>query len=178
MCNKYGSLKYLSENTARKIEIVINRFDEINMEYSIYYGYPIIDELNHKEYVKGFVITIFGIFILYEYEEERDTFASCFLNHITIDSSLMRISREFSNYIKFIDLKDCEKLNLLDFNQDIILDDNEILKINRAIQKSYNLTKEDKRKILRKNSLGEEIKKGTRILESMIQHNLIWYTHQ
>lgn len=159
MCNKYGSLKYLSDNTARKIEMLINRFDEINIEYSIYYGYPIIDESNHKEYVKGFVITTFGIFILYEYDEERDTFASCFLNHITNDSSLMRISREFSNYVKFIDLTVCEKLNLLDFNKGIIFDENEILRINRAIQKSYNLTKEDKRNISRRNSLGEEIKK-------------------
>lgn len=159
MSEKFGSLKYLSSQTAKRIELLIQYIDELDISYDIYYGYPIIDESDHKEYVKGFIITCYGILILYEHEEEKNTFASCFLNHITNDSSLMMISMNFDKYIKFINLSIIsEHINENLFIK-VLFSDEEILKINRAIQKSYNLTKDDQREILHQNSLGAQIKK-------------------
>lgn len=159
MGEKFGSLKYISLHAAEKIELLIQKLDALDISYDIYYGYPIIDESGHKEHVKGFIITRCGVLILYEHEEEKDIFASCFLNHITSDSSLMKISRNFDKYIRFVNLSIInedmsESLFLMD-----VFSDEEILKINRAIQKSYNLTKEDHREILHQNSLGAQIKK-------------------
>ena len=159
MNNKYGSLKYLSSQTIEKIEFLIQKLDSKNLSYDIYYGYPIIDELDHKEYVKGFVISCYGILILHEYDEEKNTFASCFLNHITNDSSLIKISLDFNKYVKFINLVEIQEDFTENLFEVVLFDDEDILKINRAIQKSYNLTKDDKREILHENSLGEQIKK-------------------
>lgn len=57
MDKKFGSIEFLSVQVARKVESIIDYLEESGEYYNIYYGYPIIDENDEKEYVKGIIIT-------------------------------------------------------------------------------------------------------------------------
>ena len=52
MDKKFGSIEFLSVQVARKVESIIDYLEESGEYYNIYYGYPIIDENDEKEYVK------------------------------------------------------------------------------------------------------------------------------
>lgn len=158
--NRYGSLDFLRENTKNRILELLNKLDESDIFYNIYYGYPVIDECNNKEYVKGFIITKFSILIIYEYEAEMDVFSSCLINHISDDKSLIKIIRNFDEYIDFIDISSdySEDIKTLNKKNEVFTED-DILKINRSIQKAYNLTSVDNREISNEDTLGSQLKK-------------------
>ena len=65
MDKKFGSIEFLSVQVARKVESIIHYLEESGEYFNIYYGYPIIDENDEKEYVKGIIITKKKIIILY-----------------------------------------------------------------------------------------------------------------
>lgn len=158
--NKFGSLDYLSQPVSHNIQNLINHMESDDIPFDIYYGYPIIDEQDHKDYVKGFIITQKGIIILFEHSEEEDVFASCLLNHLSTDSSLFKISRDYNRYIKSFNIMQGNFPQFKDLiNTQKVFDDTDILKINRAIQKAYNLTSKDDRILSSQTTLGAELKK-------------------
>ncbi len=157
--NKFGSLDYLSSPVSKKIEMLTELLEQREISYDIYYGYPIIDENDHKDYVKGFIITKRGIIILFEHEEENAVFASCLLNHLSMDSSLFKISKNYNMYVKSFNILHDKLSNLISlFDSQSILGDEDILKVNRSIQKAYNLTSDDSRTIANVDSLGYQLK--------------------
>lgn len=157
--NKYGSFDYLSKPVSDNIKKIITILEEQSIFYDIYYGYPIVDENDHKDYVKGFVITYSGIIILFEHIEEEDIFASCLLNHLSVDSSLFKISKEYGKYVKTFNIISGEDNVFLDLvGSSQLFTEEEVLKINRAIQKAYNLTSADDRKITSFETLGAQLK--------------------
>lgn len=157
--NQFGSLEFLSKPVGDKITVATEFLDELELDYFIYFGYPIIDEKNQKDYVKGLVITKSKIVILYEYEDEIDSYGSSLLSHLSADKSLFKITANYSKYVKEISIHD---FVFEDFSkiadEDEIFSDEDIKKINRAIQVAFNLTSEDDRELSSNNTLGAKLK--------------------
>lgn len=160
MNRHYGGLEHVSLDVQEKIKRIEVFFDSRNIEYDLYCGYPIINEDFKKEFVKGFFITKHKLLVLYENEQEKAKFSSSLLNHLTVDSSLIKISLEFPKYVSTINLEsmDIDELSK-EISSENLLSIEDLKKINRAIQKSFNLTRTDDREISNTNSLGAVIKK-------------------
>ncbi|CZA69752.1 ATP-binding domain-containing protein [Streptococcus suis] len=165
--NKFGSLDFLSKPVSDSIKLLITSLEKDGISFDIYYGYPIIDENDRKEYVKGFIVTESGIIILFEHDEEEDLFASCLLNHLSNDSSLFKISRDYSKFVKSHNIKHStyDNLKILLQERDLF-SEMDILKINRAIQKAYNLTSKDEREVSSEYTLGSQLKKRNNYIGS------------
>ncbi|MGE7869548.1 DEAD/DEAH box helicase [Bacillus paramycoides] len=156
---KFGSFEDLSNTTKRKIEIVMSALDEKKYTYSIYYGYPIIDEKNKKDFVKGIIISEKGIIILYENQEEINIYKTRIYQLISQDASLFGAVVPIPNFIMEYNLDDLENI-LGKFENDPDIFSSEIIsKVTRAIQMAYGLTNEDERELNASTSLGAKIKK-------------------
>lgn len=156
---EYGSLDFLNSNISEKIKKILKHLYDNNIEFDIYYGYPVIDSSDKKEFVKGFLILQNNIIILYENDEEIPLFASSLMSHLSQDPKLAFIMMEYNKYISQLNLLefDFEQLQLI-INKSLLFSDTQLLLINRAIQKAFNLTSEDNREIKKPNSLGQKIK--------------------
>lgn len=154
---KYGSFTDLSSLTEVRIKEVIKMLDEKQIDYNIYYGYPVIDERQNKDYVKGIIISTKGILVLYENEKEQDVFVSRVVQLLSQDMDLFSVIRKI-DYLIEIDLNNFEEI--IDIYEDSadIFDNVLIEKANRAIQTAYGLSKNDDRSISNPNSLGAKIK--------------------
>lgn len=75
-------------------------------------------------------------------------------------NELFKITRNYDKYIKEVELSefDEEYLNRVIEDKEIEFEIEEIRKINRAIQKAYNLSSEDDRKVSSKDTLGYKLK--------------------
>ncbi|PEI98391.1 DEAD/DEAH box helicase [Bacillus toyonensis] len=154
---KFGSFEDLSTTTRQKIEMLMSKLDEEQYTYSIYYGYPIIDENNKKDFVKGIIISEKGIIILYENPEEKNLYTTRIFQLVSQDSSLFGILRGIGDFIIEFNLNDSKMLeNLKQVPPKLTADI--ILKINRAVQMAYGLTNEDERELSKPTSLGAKIK--------------------
>ncbi|MBU5428434.1 ATP-binding domain-containing protein [Tissierella pigra] len=159
MNNKYGSLDFLSEPVSEKILDIIEVLEELDIDFYIYYGYPVIDEKENKDYVKGIIITKGKIILLYEHEQEINIYGSILLEHLASDSSLFRIFSNYNNYVSQIKILDFDREKAEEIrNFEEAFTETEIKKINRAIQKAFNLTSEDKRILNSTDSLGAILK--------------------
>lgn len=155
---KFGDYDDLNKLTEERIKEIIKYLDSKSFEYSIYYGYPIIDEDNKKDYVKGIIISHKGIVVLYENEQEKDAFISRVYNLVSQDSELFKVVRTIPLFIKEYDLSCYHQFLEYYENLENIADLNIIKKINRAIQTAYGLSRSDNREILTPDSIGERIK--------------------
>lgn len=157
--NRYGSFDDLSLQNRQDIENVIDKIEKANIEFDIYYGYPVIDENNKKDYVKGLIITQKGIISLYEYSEEEVSYRARIFQLISQDSALVSLLYSNKDLLKFIELNKIENIvSAVSSGEDLLTDEN-IIKVNRAIQMAYGLSNVDNREILKEDSLGEKIKK-------------------
>lgn len=158
--NKFGNFDYFSSKTKEKISNIIELLRKKEILCYIYYGYPIIDENDKKSYVKGIIVLENKIILLYENQEEKEVYGSCLMNYLTLDNSLFKITRNYDKYIKEVELSefDEEYLNRVIEDKEIEFEIEEIRKINRAIQKAYNLSSEDDRKVSSKDTLGYKLK--------------------
>jgi len=155
---KYGSFTDLSSKTKTILQEIIKKLDEKQIEYNIYYGYPVIDEKQNKNFVKGIIISTKGIFVLYENEKEQDAYVSRVMQLVSQDMELFSAIRRINNYIKEFDLNNIQDfIEFYKASKDIF--DNKIIdKANRAIQTAYGLSKTDDRKITTPNTIGAKIK--------------------
>jgi superfamily I DNA and RNA helicase len=154
---KYGSFNDLSTKTEKRLKEIIKKLDENQFEYNIYYGYPVIDEKQSKDYVKGIIISSKGIFVLFENEKERDAYVSRVVNLISQDSELYSAIRNL-NYIKEYNLNNYQEFIMYYTQCEEIITKENIEKANRAIQTAYGLSKNDDRAITTNNTLGAKIK--------------------
>ncbi|UKS66178.1 DEAD/DEAH box helicase [Rossellomorea marisflavi] len=154
---KFGSFQDLSSATEKKINHVMELLDSAGIVYSMYYGYPVIDEKEKKDYVKGIIISDKGIFVLYENSEEQNVFVSRIYQLISQDMELFSSIRKF-NFIIEIDLNSPENVLTSYESLDDIFSTELKTQANRAIQTAYGLSKEDKREVRTHDSLGAKIK--------------------
>ncbi|WP_339313629.1 ATP-binding domain-containing protein [Streptococcus sp. FSL W7-1342] len=167
MSRHFGNFSRINKETEEKIHIIEGILSEVNIDYDLYSGYPIINENLKKEFVKAIFITKKCLLVLFENDEEQVKFASSLMHHLSADSSLFTIASNFKEYVKLINLRDdiykiISDLTLLGDR----LSDIDIKKINRAIQKSFNLTSTDNRTITKDNSLGSIIKERNTYISS------------
>ena len=82
------------------------------------------------------------------------------MNYLTLDNSLFKITRNYDKYVEEIDLFEFneEYLNKVIKDKKIKFEIYEIRKINRAIQKAYNLSSDDDREVSSKDTLGYKLK--------------------
>lgn len=155
---KFGSFQDLSTSTKERIENVIDSLDRNSITYNIYYGYPVIDEKNKKDFVKGIIICKKGIFILYENDNEKNTYVSRIVQLISQDSELYGEIWQ-RNYLFGFNMNNDENLLNIYLGKEDIFDDIIIKQVNRAIQTAYGLSREDNRETHNNNSIGSKIKK-------------------
>lgn len=158
--NEFGNFDYFNSEVKEKISNIIILLKKKEIQYDIYYGYPIIDENDKKSYVKGIIILENKIILLYENQEEKEVYGSCLMNYLTLDNSLFKITRNYDKYVEEIDLFEFneEYLNKVIKDKKIKFEIDEIRKINRAIQKAYNLSSDDDREVSSKDTLGYKLK--------------------
>lgn len=158
--NEFGNFDYFNSEVKEKISNIIVLLKKKEIQYDIYYGYPIIDENDKKSYVKGIIILENKIILLYENQEEKEVYGSCLMNYLTLDNSLFKITRNYDKYVEEIDLFEFneEYLNKVIKDKKIKFEIDEIRKINRAIQKAYNLSSDDDREVSSKDTLGYKLK--------------------
>lgn len=154
---KFGGFQDLSPITEGRITAVIKSFDAENISYSIYYGYPVIDEKEQKDYVKGIIISTKGIFVLYENNQEQNVYVSRVMQLISQDYELYSVIRKLE-FIKEIDLNNPSAVLAAYQSSDDIFDSLVISQANRAIQTAYGLSKKDDREIYNEGSIGSKIK--------------------
>ncbi|MEK4236194.1 DEAD/DEAH box helicase [Paenibacillus sp. FSL H7-0714] len=154
---KYGSFADLSTRTEKSITKVIEKLDEKQITYNIYYGYPVIDEKQNKDYVKGIIISVKGIFVLFENEKEQDRYVSRVTQLLTQDTDLYSLIRKL-NYIEEINLNNADGIVDIYEASESVFDDSIIEKANRAIQTAYGLSKIDDREVTSPDSLGTKLK--------------------
>lgn len=157
--NKYGSFDDLSVQNKVDIEKVIEVIEGLEINFDIYYGYPVIDENNKKDYVKGLLITDKGIISLYEHTEEEESYKARIFQLISQDKSLVSLLYTNLSLIKSVELKDITSIVSAASSGDNLLSEENIMKVNRAIQMAYGLSNIDKREIVKHDSLGAKIKK-------------------
>lgn len=155
---KYGSFSDLSTKTEQNLLEVIKKLDKEEVEYNIYYGYPVIDEKQNKDYVKGIIISNRGIFVLYENEREQDAYVSRVMQLISQDMELFSAIRRINNYVKEFDLNNTQEFIRFYLECEMIFSNEIILKANRAIQTAYGISRTDERKITTPSTLGAKIK--------------------
>ncbi|WP_180230508.1 DEAD/DEAH box helicase [Priestia megaterium] len=154
---KFGGFQDLSAATEQRIRKVMELLDSEDITYSIYYGYPVIDEKEQRDFVKGIIISIKGIFVLYENNQEQNVYVSRIYQLISQDMELFSAVRKLE-FITEVDLNSPENV-LTAFEQlEDIFNRDLIVQANRAIQTAYGLSKEDKREVNKYNSLGAKIK--------------------
>ncbi|WP_144596709.1 DEAD/DEAH box helicase [Bacillus cereus] len=154
---KFGSFQDLSATTEQRITKVMELLDSEKILYSIYYGYPVIDEKEQKDYVKGIIISSKGILVLYENFQEQNIYVSRVFQLISQDMELFSKVRKL-DFIIEIDLNSSENVLTAFENLDDIFTQDLIVQANRAIQTAYGLSKEDKREVSTHDSLGAKIK--------------------
>lgn len=171
---RYGSFQDLSQSTEQKITEIISMFDEKEINYSIYYGYPVIDEKNQRDYVKGIIISSAGIIILHENSLEQDVYYSRVVQLISQDNELFSKVRRL-NYIHEVNLNSPPDVLIAHDRSIGIFTEELVIKANRAIQTAYGLSKEDNREVTNSNSLGSKIKKRNTFIGSFdeTQFNMI-----
>lgn len=157
--NQYGSLDYLSQPVKEQVLKIIEKMDKLNLNYDIYYGYPVISEDNRKDYVKGIIITKYKIIILYENDKEINSYGSALIRHLSLDKELFHITANYPTYIEEIDIF-CyeESLDQITKTDEVKFNKPTIKKINRAIQNAFNLSSVDDRPIQDSNTLGARLK--------------------
>ena len=167
MSRHFGDFARISNNVKEKVEVIKKIFEDRGVDYDLYSGYPIINEKLEKEFVKAFFISQYRLFVVYENEIEKDKFSASLLNHLSVDSSLSKIFYDFKKYVCTIDLVTFDLKNIeINLDSEKLISEEEIKKINRAIQKSFNLTRTDEREIANDNSLGAIIKKRNTYISS------------
>ena len=160
MDKKFGSIEFLSVQVARKVESIIDYLVESGEYYNIYYGYPIIDENDEKEYVKGIIITKKKIIILYEHEDEISSYGSSLISHLSADKTLFKITMNYTKYVEQFDVmsSDFKKMKDIFQSEEVVFDGEDIKKINRSLQVAFNLTSEDDRQVTSMSTMGAKIK--------------------
>lgn len=158
--NQFGSFDFLSSTVKNKIQEIIEFLDSKEEVYSIYYGYPVIDENNKKEYVKGILITNSKIILLYENSNEEKVYGSSLMNHLTADKDLFKITSNYSQFVSSLNLTEFDYSKLEEIlNEEKIITSEDIRKINRAIQVAFNLTSNDNRDYTSEDTLGYQLRK-------------------
>lgn len=176
MISKFGETERLSKKTQSVIENIIMILESSGYCGDIYCGYPIINENGRKDFLKAIILLKSGIYLLYENDIEEKVFSNSLIYYLAQDSSLVDITLNFKEYVKLLNTS--TELSLETFEGNDILSDETLLKVNRAIQQSFNLTKTDDREISSEATLGSLIKKEIIILENMMRHNSIWFIVQ
>jgi superfamily I DNA and RNA helicase len=156
--NKFGSFNDLSSKTEENLKKIIGKLDEMEQKYNIYYGYPVIDEKQNKDYVKGIIISDKGIFVLFENEREQDAYVSRVVQLISQDMELFSAIRKINNHIKEFDLSYTEKFIEFYIGSETIFNNDIVEMANRAIQTAYGLSKTDDRIVTTHETLGAKIK--------------------
>ena len=157
MITKFGETERLSKKTQAAIENIIMILESSGYSGDIYCGYPIINENGRKDFLKAIILLKSGIYLLYENDIEEKVFSNSLIYYLAQDSSLVDITLNFKEYVKLLNTS--TELSVDTFEGNDILSDETLLKVNRAIQQSFNLTKTDKRETSSEATLGSLIKK-------------------
>lgn len=157
MISKFGETERLSKKTQSVIENIITIIESSGYCGDIYCGYPIINENGRKDFLKAIILLKSGIYLLYENDIEEKVFSNSLISYLSQDSSLVDITLNFRDYVKLLNTS--TELSVETFEGNDILSEETLLKINRAIQQSFNLTKIDEREVTSEATLGSLIKK-------------------
>ena len=157
MISKFGETVRLSGTTQSAINKIITSLESNGTNGDIYCGYPIINENGKKELLRAIILLKSGIYLLYENDNEEKLFSNSLISYLAQDSSLVDIILNFKDYVTLLNTS--TELNVETFEGNDILSDETLLKVNRAIQQSFNLTKTDDREISSEATLGSLIKK-------------------
>lgn len=157
MISKFGETKRLNGKTRSVIENIITILESSGYYGDIYCGYPIINENGRKDFLKAIILLKTGIYLLYENNDEEKVFSNSLISYLAQDSSLVDITLNFKEYVKLLNTS--TELRSETFEGNDILSEETLLKVNRAIQQSFNLTKTDDRKTTSESTLGSLIKK-------------------
>lgn len=157
MISQFGETVRLSGTTQSAINKIITSLESNGTNGDIYCGYPIINENGKKELLRAIILLKSGIFLLYENDNEEKLFSNSLISYLAQDSSLVDIILNFKDYVTLLNTS--TELSIKTFEGNDILSEETLLKVNRAIQQSFNLTKIDEREITSEATLGSLIKK-------------------
>ena len=157
---KYGDFSELSEKTVQDISEIIKLIEDIDFDSTIFYGFPLIELDNTSTTMKGCIISLKGIVILYDTDAEQKTFWRHINKTIMECPSLSEKAMDQScQLIKFCHCDNVIELqDILTKSQEIILQ-RDVDTLTTVIQKAYNLTKNDTRDIKHTDSIGDIIKR-------------------
>ncbi len=129
-----------------------------NKDINIYFGYPIIEMDNTKNFLKSILICNSGIYVYYDNIEEKKTFKRFITKTIMDSPDIFDLYEEDNDIVTYFKIENFnEVINDICNKQDVFSDDN-LSELNTIIQKSFGLTKKDERKVSKPNSLGDLIK--------------------
>ena len=158
---KYGDYSGLNELTASQIKRIIDGISELNLDCTIFYGFPLIELDNTTTIMKGCIVSKKGIIILHDSNDERKvywrhinkTIMECpSISELIMDPDVNLIKYEkCENYTNIVSIMD-------DCNEDIMTKEDVDFLV-AVIQKAYNLSKFDDRTIDKEDSIGAIIKK-------------------
>ncbi len=157
---KYGDYSELSEKTAHDISIVLEKTESLNVECTVFYGFPLIELDNTSTTMKGCIISRKGIIILFDTEAEKTTFWRHINKTIMECPSLSEKAMDPNcTLIKWCHCDDYDSIQQLISNSEDIIQQTDVDMLTTVIQKAYNLTKYDSREIKKPDSIGDIIRR-------------------
>ena len=169
---KFGEESGLSNSVCNYLKKIIMKLEELTIEdLSIYYGYPLIELDKQESVMKGCIICRYGIIALYEEDSEKNVYIRHLTQMIMSSPKLSELYFSQKPILECVKIDDMNSiLKCLDLNREQLLSHEEYLQVNSIIQNVYGMNISDNRKILRKNSLGEIIKKRNNAMNMLDQN--------
>lgn len=118
-----------------------SKLKDINKDISIYFGYPIIEMDNSKNFLKSILICESGIYVYYDTNEEKKTFKRFITKTIMDSPDIFDLYEENDGIVTYYTKEQLENIfnNICKVNP--IFSDENLSELNTIIQKSFGLTK-------------------------------------
>lgn len=160
---KYGDFEELSKLITDDLSYIISKLEKESSDISIYFGYPIIDRKDSKDYIKGLIVCESAVIVMYEHDTEKNLFASHIMQTLMeipeLFGKLYTNATDDERILKTVGFEDKEDIFRIINEGKVLLTNGEIREINNAIQNAYGLSKEDNRSLTDGDSVGARIKK-------------------
>lgn len=173
---RYGNVEDLPQNVEEKINVLINKIEQItdHENISIYYGYPFIELDGQETIMKACIVSLSGIISIYTNDNEKNVY-NRHLTKVLLDSSVLS-EIYFSNpqnvlHNVMIDSVD-QIMELLTDTDECFSIDN-YREANAIIQNMYGLNHADERETSNESTMGALIKKRNNEINMLDENQFV-----
>lgn len=173
---RYGNVEDLPQNIEEKINVLINKIEQItdHENISIYYGYPFIELDGQETIMKACIVSLGGIISIYTNDNEKNVY-NRHLTKVLLDSPVLS-EIYFSNpknVLHNIMIDSVDQIMKLLTDTDVCFSVDNYREANAIIQNMYGLNHVDEREINNENTMGALIKKRNNEINMLDENQFV-----